>query len=184
MADELHIQEIEEQAALYALDALADEEAVHFRLRLDARCGLCDAEVRKCEAVVTALPLGAQEVAPPPGLRSRVLAMAASEPRNREIPMGEGTLIRASETEWVDSRTPGVQFRKLHENKTMLVKMAPNTSFPGHEHAHEEHCLVLEGSISSDGVTAYAGDFTYMPRGSSHAPLHSKDGCLLLLAYM
>ena len=66
----------------------------------------------------------------------------------------------------------------------MLVKMAPNTSFPRHEHAHEEHCLVLEGSITSDGVTAYAGDFTYMPRGSSHAPLHSKDGCLLLVAYM
>src|SRR5208283_3500808 len=171
MADELYIQEIEEQAALYALGALTGEEATQFKLRLDAHCRLCEAEVRECEAVVMALPLSAGEVAPPPRLRARVLALAESEKRDRETRIGDGTLLRASDTDWYESEVPGVQFRTLHENKTMLVKMAPNTSFPGHEHAYEEQCLVLDGSLTSDGVTAYAGDFTYMPRGSTHAPL-------------
>lgn len=183
MADEVYIQEIEEQAALYSLGALTGEEAARFKLRLAAGCRLCVTEVGKCEAVVMALPLSADEIAPPPTLRARVRALAGSEQRGRKTPMGDGALIRASDNDWFDSHVPGVRFRTLHENKTMLVKMAPNTSFPRHEHASDEQCLVLEGSITNAGVTAYAGDFTYMPRGSSHAPSYTKDGCLLLIAY-
>lgn len=183
MADEIHIQEIEEQAALYALGALSPNEASQFKLRLDARCRLCEAEVRKCEAVVAALPLNPPEITPPPGLRERVLAMAAANPPSDETKFGEGTLRRANDSDWQDSGVPGVQVRNLHKNKTVLVKMAPDASYPAHVHTDAEQCLVLEGSITSDGVTVYAGDFTYMPRGSTHAPLHSPDGCLLLVAY-
>ena len=64
-----------------------------------------------------------------------------------------------------------------------LAPEAPQTSLPAHPHGEAEQCLVLEGSITSDGVTANAGDFTYMPPGSSHHALFSQDGCLLLIAY-
>ena len=65
----------------------------------------------------------------------------------------------------------------------MLVRMAPKTYYPGHPHHTDEHCLVLEGTLAADGVTAYAGDFTFMPAGSKHSPLYSETGCLLLIAY-
>jgi quercetin dioxygenase-like cupin family protein len=65
----------------------------------------------------------------------------------------------------------------------MLVRMAPKTFLPRHDHPLGEQCLVLEGSIRSDDMVAEAGDFTFMPAGSTHPPLYSETGCLLLIAY-
>ena len=79
---------------------------------------------------------------------------------------------------------PGVEIRPLLGKKTMLVRMAPGTYLPEHEHSYGEQCLVLEGTIRSDNVEARAGDFTYMPAGSTHPPLYSETGCLLLITYM
>ena len=41
MADKNHIQEIEEQAALFAIGALPADEAKQFEQRLAAGCPLC-----------------------------------------------------------------------------------------------------------------------------------------------
>jgi len=183
MSDRLHIEEIEEQAALYALGALPPEDAARFEHRLAGGCPLCGAELQQCRETVTALPLSAGEVAPPPALRARLLDRIAAESPRKTSTMGEGLLVRAGDTAWVPSPFPGVQFRHLYKKKTLLVRMAPQTSLPAHPHGEAEQCLVLEGSITSDGVTANAGDFTYMPPGSSHHALYSQDGCLLLIAY-
>ena len=113
----------------------------------------------------------------------RLLARLGVQRSAENSRMGSGTLVRASDTEWQQSPITGVQLRNLYEQKTLLVRMAPKTSYPAHEHHAAEQCLVLEGSITSDGVTAYAGDYTYMPPGSSHHPLYSPEGCLLLIAY-
>lgn len=181
MADRAHVEEIEEQAALFALGALTPEDSARFEQRIAAGCSLCQAELRECEQTVMALPLSADEVAPRPGLRARLLASITGSERQS---MGEGTLVRANDTPWSPTPIPGVQTRPLFGKQTMLIRMAPKTWLPAHDHDHgAEQCLVLEGSVSSDGVTAYAGDFTYMPRGSSHHPLYSEDGCLLLIAY-
>ena len=179
------MEEIEEQAALFALGPLTPEDGARFEQRIAAGCSLCLAELRECEQTVTALPLSADEVAPPPGLRARLLAsIEVSEEPTVKSAIGEGTIVRANDTPWVPLPIPGVQTRTLFGKKTMLVRMEPKTWLPAHDHKHgAEQCLVLEGSVSSDGVTAYAGDFTYMPKGSSHHPLYSEDGCLLLIAY-
>ena len=63
------------------------------------------------------------------------------------------------------------------------MKMAPKSNIPAHEHKYNEQCLMLEGSVSGDGQTAYAGDFVFMPAGSSHKPLYSEEGCLFLITY-
>jgi anti-sigma factor RsiW len=183
MADRIHIEEIEEQAALYALGALPPEDAARFEHRLAGGCPLCGAELQRCRQTVTALPLSAAEVAPPPALRARLLERIAAESPRKPLTMGDGLLVRAGDTDWVTSPFPGVEFRHLYKKKTLLVRMAPRTSLPAHPHGEAEQCLVLEGSITSDGVTASAGDFTYMPAGSSHHPLYSHEGCLLLIAY-
>lgn len=183
MAHQTHIEEIEAQAALYALGALPAEEAAHFRQRLAAGCSLCQAELRQCERTVAALPLAAGEVGPPPGLKERLLNRIGEKPAAKTSEMGEGILVRASDSGWKRLPVPGVEIRPLFEKKTMLVRMAPKTWLPEHGHSEAEQCLVIEGSVTSDGVTAYAGDFTYMPAGSTHRPLYSEDGCVLLIAY-
>ena len=97
--------------------------------------------------------------------------------------MGDALLVRPGDTEWQDAPAPGVQYRQLHGSKTMLVRMAPGASLPTHNHKYAEQCLVLEGSIASEGVTAYAGDYTFMPAGSVHSALYSETGALFLVAY-
>jgi anti-sigma factor RsiW len=186
MPDHNPTEEIEQQAALFALGALPEEEAKKFEQRLAAECPVCRAELRECRQAVAALALSVPQIAPPPAARMRLLEALGGKNKKKAAyasEMGSGTLVRANDTEWQQSPIPGVQLRNLYQDRTLLVRMAAKTYYPAHNHHAAEQCLVLEGSISSDGVTAYAGDFTYMPAGSSHHPLYTENGCLLLIAY-
>jgi mannose-6-phosphate isomerase-like protein (cupin superfamily) len=172
--------EIESEAALYALGALPAKDADGFRQRVAAGCSLCTGLLEDCEQVVTLLPLTAPEVEPPTRLRARLLDSIVAEPRPA---LSEGILVRAGDTAWQDAPAPGIQYRPLHGSKTMLVRMAPKTWLPEHDHHLAEQCLVLEGSVKSDDVTAYAGDYVYMPAGSHHSALYSETGATFLIAY-
>src|ERR1700730_6417508 len=98
MADQAHIEEIEEQAALYALGALPPEDAVRFEQRLAGGCPLCGAELKQCQETVMALPLSAGAVAPPPALRARFLERIGAGSSRKTSTMGEGLLVRAGDT--------------------------------------------------------------------------------------
>ncbi len=179
MADKKHIEEIEAQAALFALGGLPADEAAGFRQRLSAGCRLCQAELQDCEAVTAALAIGVPEVAPPPRLRARLLASLEEHP----APAGAaGTIVRPGDTEW-ESPCDGIKLRWLLPRKTMLVRMEPGASLAAHEHRRAEQCLVIEGSVTNGTDTVHAGDFTYMPAGSNHSELRSPEGCLLLISY-
>ena len=183
MADRAHIEEVEEQAALFAVGALPPDEARRFQQRLAAGCPLCGAAHRECEEAVALLALSAPEAAPPPALRARLLAQVRGPRPEGGSAFGAGLIVRAGDTAWEAAPAPGIEYRRLLEQKTVLVRMPPKTTYPAHVHRNAEQCLVLEGSVTADGVTAYAGDFTYMPKGSRHQPLYSEEGCLLLIAY-
>jgi mannose-6-phosphate isomerase-like protein (cupin superfamily) len=172
--------QVESDAALYALGALPPADADNFRRRVAAGCSLCTGLLADCEKVVAVLPLTAPEVEPPPSLRARLLDKigAPAAPAT-----GQGTLLRAGDTEWVNAPAPGIQYRPLHGSKTMLVRMAPDTWLPEHDHKFAEQCLVLEGSIQSDDMTAHAGDYVFMPAGSHHSALYSATGATFLIAY-
>jgi carbon storage regulator len=95
------------------------------------------------------------------------------------------TTIRAHEGIWQDY-SPGVQIKILHQepepsSMTFLVRMAPGSVFPVHDHAQEEHCLVLEGENSIGEHILYAGDWHVALPGSTHHNSTSRTGCLLLV---
>ena len=181
MTNRTQIEGVEEQAALFALGALESEEARRFRQRLASGCPLCLSEVQDCENALAALALSARPVAPASSVRTRLLETigAVEEERGSQ----QGSLVRAEEVPWKPSPFAGVEMRYLLERKTMMVRMAPKSRIPAHPHSAGEQCLVLEGSVTSNGVTAFAGDFTYMPPGSSHDDLYSEDGALFLITY-
>jgi quercetin dioxygenase-like cupin family protein len=61
-------------------------------------------------------------------------------------------LRRKDDGGWQSTAAAGVEVRPLHvdpERKyvTMLVKMAPGSSYPGHAHAGLEECFVLDGDL-------------------------------------
>lgn len=183
MNAQAHCEECHATAALYSLGALPRDEARQFEQRLASGCPLCSAAMEECAEVAELIAMSVPAVEPPPQLRDRLLerigAGAAPAPVSEEM-----TLVRQGESRWRRMPIPGVEMRQLLGDRTMLVRMKPGTSYPEHEHALAEQCYVLEGSITdSDGITAFAGDFVCMAAGSTHRPIHTDDGCVLLITY-
>ena len=112
---------------------------------------------------------------PTPSLRQRILDAAAREPAI--------VVVRAGEGEW-HPIAPGVSAKVLYDDgiaRTWLARMGPETSLPAHDHPADEECLVLEGTMEVDGIRVAAGDYQVAMRGTSHGPVHSTTGCLLLV---
>jgi quercetin dioxygenase-like cupin family protein len=179
MADRSLIQQIEDDAALYVLGALPAEDAGKFEQRLASGCVLCRLEVQACESTAAALAASVTPVAPPAELKQRLLdQIGQAQPAKSGM-----EIVPADDTGFVQTPMPGVEIRYLKNKSTFLVRMAPKTYLPAHEHQHNEQCLMLEGSVRGDGQTARAGDFVFMPAGSLHSQLYSEEGCLFLITY-
>jgi anti-sigma factor RsiW len=76
MPDELH-----ELSALYALDALDDDDRARFEEHLST-CDACRGELAGLRDAATALAFVPEGPAPPEALRGRILAGARAEPQN------------------------------------------------------------------------------------------------------
>ena len=85
-------EEAAELLGAYALGAVSADEAAALERHL-ASCDICRAELAELSSAVAALPLLAEELEPPPGLRSRIEAIgrpeaaasAADEPRGGKV---------------------------------------------------------------------------------------------------
>lgn len=109
-------------------------------------------------------------------LRARVLARA-----------GEATtlVLRADQGEW-RPLCPGIEVKSLRRDlaggsETSLWRLQPHARVPGHGHASEEECLVLNGAVLVDGQTYSSGDYLLAGPGVEHAPVASGQGALLLI---
>lgn len=169
-----------ERAALYALGTLPSEEAADYESHLRI-CEECRSEVRSLKSTLTDLPLAAPEAAPPPGLRARMFQ------RIRRMKQDEFVFAPASGAEWLPSGIPGIETRRLFHDAasdrlTMLVRMAPGSSYPAHRHSADEDCYVIEGDLTLNGVRMRAGDFVRAAAGSVHHFVSTERGCLLFIA--
>ncbi|MFN0149103.1 MAG: cupin domain-containing protein [bacterium] len=94
--------------------------------------------------------------------------------------------LRAAEGNWQDTAVPGVSVKPLFVDKerdyvTMLVRMAPGSSYPRHTHAGAEECFVLEGNLRVAGRVLQPGDYQRADAASDHGEQSTDDGCLLLI---
>lgn len=96
-------------------------------------------------------------------------------------------LVRAGDGGFEPTGFDGIDVRRLfvddeHDRVTMLIKMAPGTSYPSHRHGGPEECFVLEGDLSiGDALEMHAGDFQRMDQDSVHEMQSTRGGCLLLV---
>ncbi len=96
-------------------------------------------------------------------------------------------LIRdASEGPFEKTSIPGIEVRRLFVDRaadrvSMLVRMAPGTSYPRHRHGGAEECFVLSGDLHHGDRVMRAGDFEVVDRGSVHDTQWTEGGCLLFL---
>ena len=128
--------------------------------------------------VTEALFAAVAPVAPPAGLRERVLARIADT--RVSIHRGEGG-------DWVrHPNAAGIETRELHRDddrgiRTYYLRMAPGAAIPPHRHLTAEECFVISGELESFGTILRPGDYIRAASGTQHGTSRSEGGCLLLL---
>jgi anti-sigma factor ChrR (cupin superfamily) len=119
-----------------------------------------------------------EPVAPPPGVRSQLLANIRNVPQN-------STTIRVDEGRWKPVVT-GVEMKRLSRDErrgtvTLLLRFQPGATLPQHGHKGTEQTYVVEGSCHIGAVGLQKGDFHTVAAGEQHGTVISKEGCTLLL---
>lgn len=85
---------------------------------------------------------------------------------------------------WTPTRFPGIDQKILMEDKerglyTALMRWAPGSRLPMHEHVEIEQTYVLEGRLVDHDSEAGPGEFIWRPAGSRH-DAWAPEGCLIL----
>ena len=99
-------------------------------------------------------------------------------------PAGEA-LVRAADAAWKSSAVPGVSVKVLRRDtatggSTSLVRFAPGTHFPAHNHPAGEEIFVLEGDFRVGRHRLNGGDYLYTPPNEKH-DASTEGGCLVLV---
>jgi anti-sigma-K factor RskA len=183
MTDPDQTQEKQERAVLYALGALADEEARSFERDLAGSAAL-KSEVERFREIANELAWNGQRMTPPPALKERLMARLADEPQEDNEPRNF-TFVRTSTLNWQDIGS-GVSVKVLFFDPagarlTTLMKMEPRSRYGAHVHAQVEEIYVLEGSCICAGRLLEVGDYHRAEPSSLHPDTTSEQGCLALI---
>ena len=95
-------------------------------------------------------------------------------------------VLATNDLPWILSPQAGVERRLLDRiggevaRATSLVRYAPHSVFPRHNHALGEEFLVLDGVFSDEHGDYPAGTYVRNPPGSAHAP-RTEPGCTILV---
>lgn len=103
---------------------------------------------------------------------------------HRELDPLASRYVDIESLSWNSSSFPGIEFKTLLVDSetgilTTLVRMAPGSTLPDHQHVEIEQTYVLEGRLVDDGGEVTSGNFVWRPSGSRHSA-HAPEGALLL----
>ena len=92
---------------------------------------------------------------------------------------------RWSEPEW-EQVAPGIECKLLatdteRHRVSMLVRLAPGASYPGHTHAGVEELHLLDGELWIDERKLSPGDYNYGAPGMGDERVWSETGCTCVL---
>ncbi len=190
--------------ALYVAGSVTAEECSGLVEHLASGCPFCLAEQGRLEegwATKDASDAQDGAVAPVPrdGLRARLHSESKPIPMRDfdrpwrslmsapvEVLAGELAMVRGGKAGYEPTGIEGIEIKPLHVDSarrrlTMLIRMAPNTSYPPHRHASTEECFVVSGEIRVGGRVLYAGDYQVAAEGLIHGVQSTDTGCVLLI---
>ena len=89
------------------------------------------------------------------------------------------------EPEW-EQVGPGIECKLLatdaaRHRVSMLVRLAPGASYPGHTHAGDEELHLFDGELWIDERKLCPGDYNYGAPGEHDERVWSENGCTCLL---
>jgi anti-sigma factor ChrR (cupin superfamily) len=138
-------------------------------------------DVQFDELIAVALAYATDGESPRPEVRQRLLA------RLEEPAVPDGFSFRfGADGDWLPHPVPGIQMKVLALNPasgyaTLLLDVAPGTTFPSHHHAGAEECYVISGTLRTCGRVMRAGDFLHADADTDHGELITDTGCRVLL---
>jgi anti-sigma factor ChrR (cupin superfamily) len=98
-------------------------------------------------------------------------------------------LVDVEALPWQRTRFPGIEVKTLLLDRqsglvSSLMRMAPGSELPEHEHVRIEQTWVLEGHLvdrsgPDEGIECRAGQFIWRPAGSRHSAWSPEGGLML-----
>ena len=171
-----------EVTCAYATQALAASEAAAAETHI-ASCPDCQREMKSLRLVVNRFVSWPTNVLrPTTSLQARLALRIAEETgKPRLLPSAQ----RWSEPEW-EQVAPGIECKLLatdteRHRVSMLVRLTPGASYPGHTHAGIEELHLLDGELWIDERKLYPGDYNYGAPGSGDERVWSETGCTCVL---
>ena len=185
-----------ELVASYALSALERSETELMKAHLPT-CAECQQEYRALSSVTDTLSAWRYQALPPLAsswdrLAERIAGQPQKKPETGTFPISS----RAdADTKWGMSPfpeprwkevAPGISCKLLStdteaDRVSMLVRLAPNTSYPPHRHAGVEELYLLEGELWIEDRRLEPGDYSCAEAGTSDHRVWSETGCMCLL---
>ena len=95
--------------------------------------------------------------------------------------------VTPEQYQWVSSPAAGVERMMLDRigdelaRATSIVRYAPNSRFPAHEHGGGEEILVLEGEFADEHGSYPAGSYLRNPIGTRHSPSVGPAGATIFV---
>ncbi len=132
------------------------------------------------DALTSAIAINLLPTTPAPEVASRIKEKLLSKVQSAQA---VNSFIFAGEGDW-KTIAVGVQAKVLRQeanSRSMLFKMAANSSIPAHYHAVDEEAIVLEGEVWLEGVLCRMGDYHHACAGGEHQEIYTERGCLLFI---
>ena len=185
----------QEQAALFALGMLGEEEKSHFTTELRGNGELRDflfSLQRTADTFAQRVP----QLSPPASLKEKILARlrawqagtsAKESEQQQPAPRLAGLRFLASNeaTGWKQLPIPGASLKLLSLEPSrgyavLLGKLEAGARYPAHENAGPEDFYILTGDLHVGERVLGPGDFHHADAGSVHTENFSVEGCTLL----
>jgi putative transcriptional regulator len=172
--------------ASYALSALERRESEVMKAHLPT-CAECRQEYESLSSVTDTLSAWRYQTLPPVASSWNLLAeRIANQPQQKVAVQPTPLPVQ----DWAEPRwkevAAGISCKLLStdteaDRVSMLVRLAPNTSYPPHRHAGLEELYLLEGELWIEDRRLEPGDYNRAEAGTSDHRVWSETGCMCLL---
>ena len=170
--------------ASYALAALERSESELMKAHLPT-CPECQQEYHALSSVTDTLSAWRDQTLPPLASSWNRLAERISTQPQKRVVVSVSPVQSWAEPRWKEV-APGISCKLLStdteaDRVSMLVRLAPNTSYPPHRHAGVEELYLLEGELWIENRKLEPGDYNCAEAGTSDQRVWSETGCMCLL---
>ena len=172
-----------EPTCAYALQVLPAGEIAAVEAHI-ASCPDCQRELESLRPVLDWLVAWPTDVLrPPASLQKRLALRIAAETGKQPVPPPPAR--QWSEPDW-EQVAPGIECKLLasdadRDRVSMLVRLAPDRSYPPHTHAGVEELYLLDGELWIDERKLLPGDYNYGAPGAGDKRVWSGGGCTCVL---